>query len=184
MDVEWVRPLAFVVFAVSGLLSITSWALRTRRIRPFTRTSHLLRRLSDPLIIPIENRLHKSGGNPVNAPWWLFGGGMVVAVLLVTSTDWIARMLYAASFAADRGPAAMLWFAVHLAGELVILALWVRVIGSWVGVHRYTSWMRPAYILTDWIVEPLRRALPNVGMFDISPLVAYVILYLVLRSLP
>ena len=184
MNVTWVRPLAFAVFATSGLLGLTSWALRTRKIRPFTRTSRLLRSLSDPLIIPIEHQLHKSGGNPVNAPWWLFGGGMLVAVLLVTSTDWITGMFNAASFALAGGPVGLFWFLVHLAGQLAILALWVRVIGSWVGVGRYTRWMRPAYTLTDWIVEPLRRAIPSVGMLDISPLIAYVIIYALLRALP
>jgi YggT family protein len=33
--------------------------------------------------------------------------------------------------------------------------------------------MRPVYFLTDWIVEPLRRIIPPLGMIDISPFVAW-----------
>src|SRR2546422_7025498 len=35
-----------------------------------------------------------------------------------------------------------------------------------------SRWIRPAYILTDWIVEPIRRVVPPLGGFDLSPLVA------------
>jgi YggT family protein len=39
--------------------------------------------------------------------------------------------------------------------------------------------MRPFYLLTDWIVEPLRRIIPPLGIFDISPLVAWLLVQLV-----
>jgi len=58
----------------------------------------------------------------------------------------------------------------------------VRVIGSWFGAFRYSRWMRPAYALTDWLVEPLRRILPPFGMMDVSPLAAWFVLW-VLRQL-
>jgi len=58
----------------------------------------------------------------------------------------------------------------------LIIALIVRVIGSWFGKGRFNRWMRPAYRLTDWIVEPLRRFVPPIGMIDITPLVAWLLL--------
>ena len=36
--------------------------------------------------------------------------------------------------------------------------------------------MRPAYTLTDWIVEPLRKIVPPFGLVDFTPLVAWVLL--------
>ena len=39
--------------------------------------------------------------------------------------------------------------------------------------------MRIVHGLTDWLVDPIRRVVPPLGMFDISPLVAYFVLYLV-----
>ena len=34
-------------------------------------------------------------------------------------------------------------------------------------------------VLTDWIIEPIRRILPPFGMIDFSPLVAWLVLTLV-----
>ena len=49
-----------------------------------------------------------------------------------------------------------------------MLALFVRVIASWLGISPYSAWMRPVMILTDWLIEPIRRILPPMGMIDFS----------------
>jgi YggT family protein len=56
------------------------------------------------------------------------------------------------------------------------------VIAGWFGLFRYSRWIRPAYILTDWIVQPIRRIVPPLGSLDMSPIVAWLALML-LRSL-
>ena len=43
-------------------------------------------------------------------------------------------------------------------------------------MFRYSKWIRPFYILTDWIVQPLRRIIPPLGAIDLSPLVAMILL--------
>ena len=58
----------------------------------------------------------------------------------------------------------------------------IRVIASWLGISSYAKWMRPIAFLTDWLLEPLRRLIPPLGMFDVSPLVAWLLLILA-RSL-
>ena len=57
-------------------------------------------------------------------------------------------------------------------------ALIVRVIAGWFGLFRYSRWIKPAYILTDWIVEPIRRVVPPLGALDVSPIVAWLALML------
>ena len=57
------------------------------------------------------------------------------------------------------------------------------VFSSWFGAGRYNKWIRWSYQLTDWLVEPLRRALPPFGMFDLSPLAAYFVLWMLRRLL-
>jgi YggT family protein len=54
----------------------------------------------------------------------------------------------------------------------------VRVIASWFGISPYRRWMRPVVMMTDWIIEPIRRLLPPLGMIDFSPMVAWLVLYL------
>ena len=65
--------------------------------------------------------------------------------------------------------------------KVLVAALFVRVIAGWLGYHRYTRWLRPVYVLTDWVVEPLRRVLPPLGRFDWSPLAAWLVLMLLQR---
>jgi len=43
--------------------------------------------------------------------------------------------------------------------------------------------VRPAYVLTDWVVEPIRRVLPPAGGFDWSPLAAWLALWVLKRVL-
>jgi uncharacterized protein YggT (Ycf19 family) len=61
--------------------------------------------------------------------------------------------------------------------SLVMAAIFVRVIASWFGISPYRAWMRPVVALTDWIVEPIRRLLPPMGMIDFSPMVAWLVLW-------
>ena len=37
---------------------------------------------------------------------------------------------------------------------LLMAAILIRVIGSWLGIGPYRKWMRPVYALTDWLIEP------------------------------
>jgi YggT family protein len=53
------------------------------------------------------------------------------------------------------------------------LALIVRVVSSWLGLGAFSPWVRWAYPATEWILRPLRRVIPPMGMFDISPIVAW-----------
>ncbi|AMW06523.1 hypothetical protein GEMMAAP_03410 [Gemmatimonas phototrophica] len=53
------------------------------------------------------------------------------------------------------------------------IALFARVISSWVGGGPYSKWWRWSYVLTEWFLAPLRSVIPTIGMIDISVLVAY-----------
>ncbi len=167
----------------STLIALGSWAVRTRRISPFSGAARLIRTLTDPIINPMEHWVHRRGGNPQNAPWWLLGAVVVGGILLITVAQWLVVQLGRASFAATAGPRSVARLAVYYLGQLVLIALIIRVIASWFGVFRYNPWMRPVYLLTDWIVEPLRRIIPPIGMIDITPLVAWIGLRIVLSWL-
>ena len=77
----------------------------------------------------------------------------------------------------------MLAFLIGALYSVLFAALLLRVIGSWFGLFRYSRWMRPAYALTDWLVEPIRRLLPPMGALDWSPLVAWLVLWLLKQLL-
>lgn len=173
MTLEFLRYAVFAVFAASAALALGSWAVRTRRINPFSAPARLIRSASDPIINPIERWQLRRGGNPQNAPWWLLGLALVGGIVLITMSEWLAGMSRRVAGAGPRGTVRLV---VYYAGQLVVIALIVRVVGSWLGVGRFNRWMRPAYFLTDWIVEPLRKIIPPLGMIDISPIVAWLLL--------
>jgi YggT family protein len=102
----------------------------------------------------------------------------VIGVLLIVLLQWIRATALSFSFAATQGGMGIAALLLQWVFELLKLALIVRVIVSWIGM-RYSWWARLSYTLTDWIVKPIARALPAFGMIDFSPLVAYVLIYIV-----
>jgi YggT family protein len=177
-----VRALALVAFLLAGVLVLTNWAARKQAISPFGWWPRLVRKWGDPWLRPIERRLHSAGANPQDAPLWLLGIVLVAGVLAISMARWLLGSLALLESLQNAGLRTWLRLAVATAYSLLSLALIIRVIGSWLGVGRYTRWMRPIYRLTDWMVEPIRRRLPPFGALDLSPLIAYVGI-LVLRSL-
>jgi YggT family protein len=77
------------------------------------------------------------------------------------------------------GPRALIRFLVSGILTLIMAAIFIRVIASWLGASPYSRWMRPVVVLTDWIIEPIRRLLPPLGMIDFSPMVAWLVLWVV-----
>ena len=167
-----VRYLIFAVVALSALVALGSWLVRTRRVSPFSALGRGLRSSTDSVLRPLERRIVRMGGNPAHAGGWLVVITAVAGIVLVSLLGWLMTTFAYAQAAAVSGPRATISLVVDLAYRIVIFALLARVIASWFGLGRYSRWIRPAYILTDWIVEPLRRLVPSMGAFDISPLVA------------
>lgn len=177
------RYVVLAAFAASVLLACASWLVRTRRVSPFGVVGRALRAATDPVLRPVEARLVRSGGNPVHAGWWLVVGVAAAGVLLLAAWNWLEGLAYGAAAAFSGGPRAAAALGIVLAYKVVVAALVVRVLASWFGYHRYTRWLAPAYALTDWVVEPIRRVLPPLGALDWSPLAAWLVLYVLERIL-
>lgn len=173
-----IRYTVFGVFVLGALAALGSWLIRSKTVSPFTPLGRFLRSTTDPVMKPVEARVVRAGGNPVNAGWWLVIGIAVVGVVAIGLTGWILTTAQAASWSFSYGPRTAIAFIVVMVYRVLLLALILRVVASWLGMFAYAKWMRPAYWLTDWLVRPLQRVLPPVGMFDISPLVAWLVLWL------
>jgi len=182
MVLDIIRYAVFGVFAYSALAALGSWAVRTRRISPFSKTAHLIRRTTDPVLRPLEDKISQKGGNPQNAEWWLLGGSVVGGIAVVSFAGWLATNLTNAVSAAQTGsPYVVIRLVLYYAVQVLTLAIIARVIGSWVGIGRFNRYMRIAYRLTDWLIEPLRRIIPPINFggraqIDISPIAAYFLL--------
>ncbi len=172
---------AALVFAL--VVAGTHWAVRRQRLNAFAAWPRFVRRLSDPVLHPIERRIARMGGNPQDAPLWLLGlviaAGLVLLWLLGLAIGLVAML----AGLAQSGPAAWVLTATRAAFVIVEAALVVRVVASWLGMGRLNRWIRPAYVLTDWLVEPLKRLLPPLGPLDLSPMVAWILLSWLLQPI-
>ena len=173
------RVLVIAALVYASAVAVTHWAVRSRRITPFGMWPRLMRRASDPVLLPLERRVIRAGGSPQDAPLWLIGIVIAGGLLLLTLVHWLTGFAVTLSVLAESGPRAWARFLVSGLFTVLLIALFVRVISSWFGVSPYRPWMRPVMLLTSWILDPIRRVLPPLGMIDFSPLVAWLLLTVV-----
>jgi YggT family protein len=177
------RGVVVVVFLYAVVVAATQWAIRRRRLTPFGAWPRFVRRISEPVLLPLERRILRAGGSPTDAPLWLLGIAIIGGLLLITLVRWLIGAVYDVGSLAQAPPRIWLVEAVSWLFRVLMVALLVRVIGSWLGVSPYSKWMRPFVVLTDWLLEPLRRVLPPFGPLDLSPMVAYFLLWIAQQAL-
>jgi len=173
------RVLVVAALVYASVVALTHWAVRSRRITPFGAWPRFVRRLSDPVVVPLERRIVRAGGSPQDAPLWLLGVVVAGGLLLLTVVHWLASFAATLGTLSESGPRAWAGFLVSGLFNVLMIALLIRVISSWFGISPFRPWMRPVMALTNWIIDPIRRILPPFGMIDFSPLVAWLVLTLV-----
>jgi YggT family protein len=171
------RAIVVVALVYASVVALTHWAVRRRKIGPFGAWPRLVRRLSDPVLLPLERRVIRFGGSPQDAPLWLLGVVILGGLVLLSLTSWIVGLVGTFGALASASPQVWARVLVSWAFSIVMVAIFVRVIASWIGVSEYRRWMRPFVLLTDWIIQPIRRVLPATGMIDFSPMVAWLVLW-------
>jgi len=171
-----VRFLVAGAFVLSAIVALTHWAVRRGTLTAFGGWARFTRRWSDPILRPLERRLVRSGANPQDASLWLVGVTVVGGLLLIGLVNWLIEFIYTVFQSASGGSVVVI--ILHYTFSLLRLAIMIRVFASWLAISPYSRFMRLIHGLTDWLVEPIRRILPPIGMFDFSPLVAYFVLYL------
>lgn len=174
-----VRTAVILSLVYASAVALTHWAVRNRRLSPFGPWSRFMRRASDPVLQPLERRVIRAGGNPQNAPLWLVGVVVGGGLLLLSLTQWLIGTASTLMTIAQGGP--QVWLRVLISALFTVLmtAILIRVIASWLGIGPYRRWMRPILALTSWLIDPIRRVLPATGMIDFSPMVAWLALYVV-----
>jgi YggT family protein len=77
----------------------------------------------------------------------------------------------------------LLVYFIDLFFTLLSLAILARVLLSWVRVSPYHPAVEFLYRITEPILAPLRRIIPPVGMVDISPIIAMLLLQIIQQVL-
>ncbi|MSQ30807.1 MAG: YggT family protein [Dehalococcoidia bacterium] len=74
----------------------------------------------------------------------------------------------------------------HIVGYLIQFigfAIFARSLLSWFPIDRNGPVVQALVAITDPVLDPLRRVIPPIGMIDISPMIAMIVLFIIARQL-
>jgi YggT family protein len=178
---EFVWYLIVAVISAVIVLMLVRFILNYADVNPFSRPYILVRRLTDPYVNPVRRALMGFGIQANGAP--------LVVVLLAILLGYLALMLassilntaagVAVSLASGAaGAVALVGYLLYGLLSLYLLLILIRIIFSWGQVSYVNPVMRFLVRVTDPLLVPLRQMIPPLGTFDISPIVAFIIIWL------
>ena len=177
--------LYFVTVGIVGLivvaiiLMLLRLALNYADLNPFSRPVLMVRNLTDPFVNPVRRGLMGFGFAPNIAP--------LVTILIVILVGWLALRLAAdviltlngiVVFATLGRPVALVGALLYGFLSIYSMLILIRIIFSWGMVGLHNPVMRFLVRATDPLLLPLRRIIPPLGLFDISPIVAFLLIWL------
>ncbi|HZH90100.1 MAG TPA: YggT family protein [Pyrinomonadaceae bacterium] len=185
MDIFFQTLIYFVNVGIIGLLvaaivlMLLRLALNYADLNPFSRPVLLVRNLTDPFVNPVRRSLVGFGFSPNMAP--------LVTILIVILVGWLALTLandvigtFYGMYLRGREGRIIALVGTLLYGFLSVysMLILIRIIFSWGMVGQSNSVMRFLNRASDPLLVPLRRIIPPLGFFDISPLVAFMLIWL------
>lgn len=171
-----VRTVVLATVVVLAALFLLDWLVRTRRINPFHPAARAIRRIVDPILAPVERRIVRAGGVPTSAPIWALVGAVFLGIVVIAGLNFLVQSFATLVFALTSGPMGLFVVLVRFTFGLLKLAVILVVLVSWLPISPYSPWVRWAFAITEPILQPLRGIVPRLGMFDITPIVAYFLL--------
>lgn len=188
-----IKLLVIAIIIGIGVLMLVRLLINYADMNPFSRPVLLVRRLTDPLVMPVRRVLVGFGIGPNIAPLISLLIAILMAWFVVQLAETILNTAAGLLFGAQNGAVvALLGYALYGLLALYSLLIFIRIIVSWGGFGYGNRMMRFLINATDPLLIPLRRMIPPLGMFDISPIVAFIIIWLfqsailgtLLRDLP
>jgi len=148
-------------------------------LNPFSWASRTLRRLTDGFVMPVRATLREVGVDPKFAPLVVILVSILLGYFILRFVGTVATTLEGAITSARSGNFfGVLGFVLYGLISIYILMIFVRIIFSWGMVSYSNRVMRFLVDATEPLLGPLRRTIPPLGRMDISPIVAFLILWL------
>ena len=148
-------------------------------LNPFGWTSRTLRRLTDPFVTPVRGALRQVGADPKFAPLVVILVAILLGYFLWQLIATLAMTLIGVITSAQVGALfQVLGFILYGLLGIYSLLIFMRIIFSWGMVSYQNRVMRFLVDATEPLLGPLRRMIPPLGRMDISPIVAFLILWL------
>ena len=176
----WFAVVAVIVAVIT--LMLVRFILNYADLNPFSRPVIFVRRLTDPYVNPVRRGLIGFGIQPNGAPLFVILItillGYFVLMLAAGVLNTAAGVVVSLSSGRAGGVVAFIGYLLYGLLSLYSLAIVIRIIFSWGQVGYSNRVMRFLMSVTDPILLPLRRIVPPLGMFDISPIVAFLLIWL------
>lgn len=167
------------VIAVIAVLMIVRLAINYMDVNPFGRTIVRFRQLTDPLVNPARRALAGFGINQKIAPLITLLIAILLGYFVVQLTDSaFGGLRNIVVSAQSKQYLRVLGFALYTLLDIYGLLLFIRIIFSWGMVISRNSVMRFLVGITDPLLIPLRRMIPPLGVFDLSAIFAFLLIWL------
>lgn len=176
----WYVIVAVIVTMIA--LMVVRFILNYADLNPFSKPVIYVRRLTDPFLNPVRRALAGFGIQPNGAPLVVILLtillGYFVLMLAASILNTAAGVLYSTTSGQAGGIVALLGYLLYGLLSLYSLLIVMRIIFSWGRLSYVNRVMRFLINATDPVLTPLRQIIPPLGMFDISPIVAFIIIWL------
>ena len=179
------RTMLFFTWAIQAIIVAIIVLMILRMIgdaadlNPFGWASRTLRRLSDGFVVPVRGALRNVGADPKFAPLVVILVSILLGYFIWQLVTTIASTLDGIISSARAGSMiAVVGFVLYGLISIYILLIFMRIIFSWGMVSYRNRVMRFLVDTTEPFLGPLRRVIPPLGRMDISPLIAFLILWL------
>jgi YggT family protein len=148
-------------------------------LNPFGWSARTLRRLTDVFVIPVRGALRGFGVDPKFAPLVVILLAVLLGYFVLQLVGTLASTIAGVILSIQNGAMiSVLGFILYGLISIYILLIFIRIIFSW-GMVSYTNRiMRFLVDATEPLLAPLRRVIPPLGRMDISPIFAFLILWL------
>ena len=166
------------VFLISTLFDLYLFLLAIRLVLAFARADYhnpitqFIIRFTNPIVLPVRRFLPNFRGIELATLGWILLLEMIKFYLILTLEFGMPHLL------------GVLVLSLADFGKLIVntffYAIFLQVILSWIqppGIYPIDQLLRK---ITDPIMRPLRRIVPTIGGFDITPIPALIILQLII----
>jgi YggT family protein len=175
----------FIQYLVAGVvlgvivLMLVRLIINYADVNPFSRPVIQVRRLSDPLVNPVRRGLLQLGFGPNITP--------LVVILISIVLGWFALQLAESILGMVLGihrallearVIAVVGYLLYGFLDIYALLIVIRIVFSWGNVSYSNRLMRFLVNATDPLLVPLRRIIPPLGIFDLSAIVALLLLWM------
>lgn len=151
-------------------------------VNPFSWSPRTVGRVTDPIIMPVRRVLVAFRIDPRAAPFiaaiLIIVAGVLVVQVAGSVLNTVAGIIFALSNGGSRTPVAIIGYVIYGLLGLYTLAIFIRIIFSWLSMSYTNPWMRFLIIVTEPLLGAARRFVRPVGMFDISPIIAFLIVWI------